>query len=137
VITVLSGLIGVIVGSLLTNILTGRSQRKQWLADNRKQEYRELLSTLTHSMTVIMTYTGTMVAIGPHEQKEFQKAYNEALRVLHDRIFVAEQIKRDKIEDRWTTAMAELKRTNDIHCLDDPFDEIKALIVRAATESYP
>src|SRR5438132_11908355 len=127
-VTALTGLAGVILGVFLTSILTRRSQRTQWIADNKKEEYRELMSTLARSMTMIMMYKGVGVAIGPQQQREFQDAYNEALRVLSDRIFIAEQIKKDKIYDRWTAAMAELHRTNDIQCLDEPYEQIKGII---------
>jgi hypothetical protein len=44
--TTLGPLIGVAIGALLTPFCTSRWQRKQWLLDGKKAEYRELLSVL-------------------------------------------------------------------------------------------
>jgi hypothetical protein len=74
------------------------------------------------------------LAIGPAEQKHFQESYNDALRVLTDRIFIAEEVKTDKLYDLWTSAMTELQKTNDVSTLSDRFEEIKNRIVKAATK---
>jgi membrane protein YqaA with SNARE-associated domain len=40
------GAIGSLVGVVIGHLLTRSWQHKQWLLDNKKQEYRELLSNL-------------------------------------------------------------------------------------------
>lgn len=77
-------LIGVVVGALLTR----RIQRQQWVADSRKQEYRELMTALSHSATVLIDFYfyrppgphGTIHS--PEEQQEAFKVYADALRIL-------------------------------------------------------
>jgi hypothetical protein len=46
----LSGLLGVILGAFLTRSW----QRKQWLLDNKKAEYRELISILSQAAHYIL-----------------------------------------------------------------------------------
>jgi hypothetical protein len=38
--------VGPLFGVLLGALLTGRNQRVKWIADSKKEEYRELLTTL-------------------------------------------------------------------------------------------
>jgi hypothetical protein len=46
-------LLGVLLGGWLTN----RNQRRDWVADNMKQEYRELLTTLSKTFTLYAELT--------------------------------------------------------------------------------
>ena len=47
--------IGTLGGVFLGQYYTGKSQRTQWLRDNRKQEYRELLDALAAAHMSLMT----------------------------------------------------------------------------------
>jgi hypothetical protein len=91
---------GPLVGIWLGNFLSKQNQHKQWARDNRKQEYRELLTSLSAAYLHI-------VQQGPGENEEDSirlrndPIRNEAFRVLHDRIFIAQEIKGADIFNKW------------------------------------
>src|SRR6266404_6383389 len=59
-------LVGVLVGAYIAN----RNQRKHWIADNKRAEYRKLLSTLASTFTGIIELRAPGVALGPAEQRK-------------------------------------------------------------------
>jgi hypothetical protein len=126
------GIIGGVTGQMLQSRFTARRERKQWIADSRKEEYRELLKTLTQTATFLMEYKGTRSGMDQEYQKRFREIYGNGLRVIADRIFIAEEIKEAKIYDRWTAALVELDKSSDIHPFDEAFDRISADIVKLA-----
>jgi hypothetical protein len=44
--------VGPLIGVLVGAYLTGRRQKRDWLADNKKEEYRELLSAMTKALSI-------------------------------------------------------------------------------------
>src|SRR5437899_7589534 len=56
-------LVGVIIGAMLTRAW----DRRKWINENRKQEYRELLTTLTSACTVLIDNAQAIVQ-SPAEQ---------------------------------------------------------------------
>jgi hypothetical protein len=46
--------VGPLVGVLIGGWITYRIQSQQWLANNRKEEYRELLTVLTSAALLLM-----------------------------------------------------------------------------------
>src|SRR5271163_290979 len=86
-------LIGVYIGSQLA----ARSHRRDWIADNKKEEYRELISTLTKSMSTIHGMWGAI--LNPDDQRSRAKAYTDVLEVNRSRIFIANEIKHLRIAE--------------------------------------
>jgi hypothetical protein len=80
------GAIGPLVGIIAGHFLTRSSQHIQRVRDNRKQEYRELLTALTAAYMHILQYEGS------GEDVRFSPVGNEAFRMLQDRIFIADDI---------------------------------------------
>ena len=125
-------LIGVLVGAYIAN----RNQRKQWLADNKKQEYRELLTSVTSASTALIE--NAQAAAGNANTRTQQVAakeeYFKAIRTLQDRIFIAEELAKINLFDRWGTAMKALVETKNVHKFEDSFEEMKKEIVKMATK---
>lgn len=135
----LGGVLG-IVGAGVGQLINGRREQRRWIADNRKQEYRELLTTLTNTATFLMEYFGTSAAKDPEHSKRFTQVYGDALRVISDRIFIAEEIKKANIHELWIDALAELQKTKDIHLLSERFEAIRVSIIKSAVKNprlYP
>ena len=107
------------VGQLLLGIFVGafisqRWQRRQWLLDNKKTEYRELLSGIAtasyrnlKALPLRNEHTGERRELSPDEQGELLEAQTEGQRLLSDRIFIASQIERENIIERWQLLTAE------------------------------
>jgi hypothetical protein len=60
---VLWGVIAPLVGILVGHYLSRSWQRKQWIQDRRKEEWRELLTILTRSFVTICKLTGPMIVL--------------------------------------------------------------------------
>ena len=93
-------LAGVVVGAGLTYLLGRSKEHEQWLRDNRKQEYRELLSSISDAyLNMVKTKPGIGWEKEAHLRAEQLKS--DAFRVLHDRIFIAQEIKDADIMNQW------------------------------------
>lgn len=101
--------VGPLIGVLLGGYLTMRVQRNHWKLDNKKEEYRELIGTLTQSFNVIMDFHAPMVGHGPEEQRAAHGAHLKALAVLGDRLFIADEIKRLDLRNRWNKVAHEIE----------------------------
>lgn len=126
------GIIGGVTAQTLQSLFTTGRERKRWAADSRKEEYRELLKTLTETATFLMEYKGTSAGNTEEYHKRFRQVYGNALRVIADRIFIANEIKNARIYDQWSTALVALDKTSDIHAFSGAFDKISNDIIKLA-----
>jgi hypothetical protein len=93
---------GSFVGSTATLYLSSRQRRKEWLRDSKKQEWRELISTLARSAHYIRHNSpGHLLATSGEQQKGVLQANAEARSVIEDRIFIAHQMQSGNILERW------------------------------------
>jgi hypothetical protein len=122
-------LVGVIIGAMLTRAW----DRRKWINENRKQEYRELLTTLTSACTALIDNTQAIVQ-SPAEQISARDEYFKSLRVLQDRIFIAHDIGKMNLFDRWGAAMKDLQATKDFRKFEDSFEVMRTEIVKQAME---
>jgi len=58
-------LLGVVVGAVMSPFLTARWQHNQWVLDNKKAEYRELLDLLETYSLRLLDYLGKYPDFGP------------------------------------------------------------------------
>ncbi len=96
------GILGSLSGVYLTSRLTRSWQRAQWVADNKKAEYRELLSTIARTERLIreMHSAGVQAA---EERRVVWEAGNETWRIIQDRIFIADRVKKLQVLSRWAS----------------------------------
>lgn len=97
----LGPLVGVCIGAYLAK----RWQRDQWIADNKRSEYRKLLTTLAKTFTSILELHTSGVALGPKEQRALFNLEVRASAVMLDRIFIADEIKELDLIKRWNQAL--------------------------------
>lgn len=105
----ITGLIGVIVGVYAAS----RNQRKLWIVDNKRAEYRKLLTTLTRTFLGIARLRALGVALGPREQRKVFTLEIEALAVIRDRLFIADEIQDMNLLTRWIEALHDFDHTLD------------------------
>jgi hypothetical protein len=127
--------VGPMVGIGLGYLLTSQQQRKQWLQDKRREEYRELLSALTTSYMTLM-HISEQVENGQKIQAEIsllgEKAKIEAYRVLRDRLIIAEEIMSAETLVEWDTAVTNYLKTLDTVKFANRFSSINATLVHMA-----
>jgi hypothetical protein len=76
----ISGIIGAVVGVVLGVMLTARWQRIQWVEDNKRLEYRQVLDALHVYKRRLLTYFMERSRIAQPDPK----VYEERLRALFD-----------------------------------------------------
>jgi hypothetical protein len=101
-VTIASSLsVGSFIGGLISQLLSSRQRHQEWVKDNKKQEWRELISALSQSFHYIQNFSGYGIAIGGDIQKELVQADVEARRAIESRIFIAHQIRHENVLERW------------------------------------
>lgn len=106
------GGVGPLLGVLMGFWLTRSWQRKQWLLESKKAEYRELIGTLSRSFHCMIKYW----------------PYPEGHRVIADRIFIEKVMRAEKIKERWGLLAAE-KDWNRLH---EYWKDLHEVLVKAA-----
>jgi hypothetical protein len=103
----LGPLVGVCIGAYLAR----RWQRDQWIADNKRSEYRKLLTTLAKTFTSIIELRAAGVALGPKDQRTLFNLEVRASAVILDRIFIADEVKEMNLLKRWNQALRDYDNT--------------------------
>jgi hypothetical protein len=99
-------LIGVLVGAYLTK----RIQRRQWLADNKKDEYRDLLSVISRGYS---QFVRLVKASDAWDDSEVNEIKFMVLDTIQDRIFIADELSELRIFSRWQAAVLALEKNHD------------------------
>jgi hypothetical protein len=128
-----------LAGIVIGHALTRSWQRKQWVLDNKKQEYRELLTTLTRCHAAITRLTSLvetpMVIPDRNRSVDYNslvETHAEALNVIRDRIFIADNVKRMDILNRWLQATKLYQEQQDVTAFRTRFEAISDLIVSSS-----
>jgi hypothetical protein len=111
--------VGPLVGVRYGNELSQRSTRRQWLADERTKEWRELLTTLTTSMTTIIQCKQGEKTI--EMMKEDLRASTAAGEALSNRLFIAQEVRRRQLLDRWQEAVKSFGKDGDAEAFGTKF----------------
>jgi hypothetical protein len=129
-------LIGVLIGALFAFggnfVLLLRSQshqRKQWILDNKKSEWRELISTLCRSARSIMHNHpwGVGTIAGP-QAKLADAADDEARMVIQDRLSIADVMRKENVFELWDRGIAK----DDVRLFWADWKDLHATLVKAA-----
>lgn len=97
--------VGSFAGSLLTQLFSSRQRHQEWVNDNKKQEWRELISSLSQSFHYLKNYGFGIIA--GEQRKGLLEADAEARRAIESRLFIAHQIQRENVLERWQLLAAE------------------------------
>jgi hypothetical protein len=122
-------LVGVLIGAYVAN----RNQRKHWIADSKKQEYRELLTALTRAFGGIVQVRGPgIVALQPADQRAYSEMETEALQTIRDRLFISDEVKQMDLLNRWTDATRSFDNTHNYLTFSTAFGKIAESITCSA-----
>ena len=111
--------VGPLVGVRYGDELSQRSNRRQWLADERTKEWRELLGILTTSMTTIIQCRQGERTV--EMRQEDLRASVAAGEVLSNRLFIAKEVRRRQLLDRWREAVAAFEKDGDAEAFGTNF----------------
>src|SRR6266566_4378168 len=93
--------VGPLVGILVAHYLLRSWQRRQWQADNRIQEWRELIATLMSSFTTILRLATLTLMEAPYRQ-DLDAHGIRAIEVIGNRIFINEDVEQIQLLDQWS-----------------------------------
>ncbi len=108
--------IGSLIGGLVQQYFSAKQRHREWVKDNRKQEWRELIAVLSKSVHAILQNTPDLrfdgiVAISGEQEKQLFEAYLEAdleaRRIIEDRLFISRWVQSENVLERWQLIAAE------------------------------
>ena len=91
------------------------------MLDRHKEEWRELLTALAESLRCALKVY-PMRLLDSDEQREIVNAHADCFRVIRDRIFIASEVKRLDLENRWSTAVQHHSETLDASKFGKAYD---------------
>jgi len=127
--------LGPLVGVRYGHVLSKRLQKEHWIADNKKQEYREVLSALADAFSTIVRFGSAGVAIGREEQRARDGAEASSFRILRDRLFIAKELGDLKALNRWLEATRDFDNKHDITQFSQRFAKLDSDIREAAAQN--
>ena len=128
------GAIGPLAGILVGHYLTRSWQQQQWKMDRRKEEFRELLTSLSESIAAEMRIDRHKEVPTSKNMKVLEELQSQCFRVIHDRIFIAADVARLNISERWIDAFAKHKEASgSIGAFVEVYVDITQDIVKVAT----
>ncbi|HSY35009.1 MAG TPA: hypothetical protein VK814_04600 [Acidobacteriaceae bacterium] len=127
----LAGIGGTLGGVYIGQRMAQKWQREQWVLDNRKEEFRELLDALSESLRVEMKlYTGLVMS--SQEEQLLVETHSNTMRVIRSRIFVADLANNSQFEMRWAQALKDHQFSLDVAPLAATYSKLRMEIIRAA-----
>jgi len=118
--------------------LTKSSQEIKARREERRQEYRELLSTLTNSyMRIVAPYEPMIPVIDEEMQKQILEAKLASFQLFQDRIAIAEELEESGVLDVWTEAIVSLERNGDSIDFAKKFRPLREKITRMGNRPPP
>jgi hypothetical protein len=125
--------IGPPAGIVLGNWLATRNQRKHWPLDNKRAEYRELLTTIAEAGGKFVVFYGTDPVAATGEQRFLiGETARISVDVIYNRLFIAEEIENLNIQRRWEESISTLRKTHNVDAFGKSLDEIMRDIRGAA-----
>jgi hypothetical protein len=118
--------VGSFVGSLITLFFSSRQRHQEWVNDNKKQEWRELISSLSESFHYLKNYGFGIIA--GEQQKGLLEADADGRRAIESRLFIAHQIQRQNVLERWQLLAAERDWSRTVEC----WNSLHGMLVAAA-----
>jgi|SRR5580658_1374804 hypothetical protein len=120
--------VGPLMGVVLGGWLTMRNQRMLWILDNKRSEYRKLLTTITRDYTTFLNVYAGRVALSGADERRREKAHLEALNVIRDRLFIAKEVSEMDIASKWSEAIGRAYNNRDFLALKSQYEEIAKAI---------
>jgi hypothetical protein len=98
--------LGALLGSVVSHVLTTRSQHRSWVNDNKKAEWRELIDGLNESIERMgYAFERGVARAASDPLLDWRSAMGAGNRVVRGRIFIADVIKKQGIVKAWDELM--------------------------------
>ena len=131
----LSGGVMALIGITAGSKLTESRDRKGWINDNRKEEFRELLDALTEEATALISLLHAMKSGSIYTERDEHNKRMVSLKIIKTRIYIAKDLKERGLYDEWLHAIELAFITKNYDEFDDTFERIRDWIIERAAES--
>lgn len=129
--------IGPLIGVLLGSWLASKNQRKQWTLHNRRDEYRELLTTIADAGSTLMVHYGmNPIVVTAQQEWTILETARKSVDLIYNRLFIAKEIGDLNILRRWQDAISELQKTQDMAAFGKSMDGIVGDVRKAAIKDF-
>lgn len=128
---------GSVVSTLIVHWLTQSRDREKWILDNKKQEFKELITALAVSYKSAGSFPHQVCA---EDADLIADHVNEVLRIASDRLFITKDLDLRSLRRQWSASVAvcrEKDAPNNRHDLDIAYHGISEEIVTAASRAAP
>jgi hypothetical protein len=126
-------IVGPLIGILLGSWLTTRNQRRHWLLDNKRSEYRELLTSISDAGSKLLVFWGSNPVVATGEQQfMIGETARQSVDVIYNRLFILHEVEKLNLLKRWEDAIDGLRRSHDVNAFGRLMDQIMNDIRRAA-----
>jgi len=112
VLTVWSAL-GPLVGILIGHRISKAWQKQQWVLENKKEEYREVIAALSSALGPIIACVAPGLLVGPEQLSARHTLENLSYETLGSRIFIAAELNNIRAYDRWADLIADFEKHKD------------------------
>jgi hypothetical protein len=128
------GIVSAFVGGLINQRMTRNAQHEQWFMDQRKEEWRELLTALAEALRSLLRLR-IAAGLDSDDERAIVAVQSNTFRVIRDRIFIAADVERLNIENRWSKACMDHHKSLDPVELGKQYDILRREIVNIATDA--
>jgi hypothetical protein len=126
------GIAGSLGGIFVGNFLSKSSQRRNWILDCRKQEFRELVSALSKATIEQVTFTTSLQSPTPQSMAPWMDTFKIALHTVLDRIYIAKEMKELNVMTRFLEYASALRENKDLEPAHANFEALLREIVMVA-----
>jgi hypothetical protein len=131
--TLLGVLIG-FAGQFLIQWRLNTWQREQWIRDNKKAEWSELIGTLCQCVNrcALCMYhdDGVIHVLEGEDFRKFSEANSEAQKTIRDRIFIAQRVREGTVFSLWEDIMGAAT----VNTFWKLWSELHAVLVKSAQD---
>lgn len=120
---------GVLAGHVLGRRTQSGKNVEQWILDQRKQEFGDVVVALERSLNVEIERHRSYAA---NQRKIFLVSTDDFYRIVRTRIFTAADMQALDIEDRWREAIDEYSQDKDIDMIIGCYESLIRDLAEAA-----
>jgi len=102
-------ILGVLIGVLVGAYIADRIQKKRENSNSKKEEFRDLLTTLTQSARKIADFHGPNDSHSTEEERAYYEAKERALIAIENRLFITTEIEKINLRSRWISAVHDVE----------------------------
>jgi len=129
--------LGPFAGIWIGVYLSTRTQKRQWIRDNKRLEYRELLTALADAMGKLVLYYRRKPFVSiPGAESDISETITATVGVIYNRLFIAKEVVELNLLHRWQETVTLLTDKHDPIFFGKSMDRIMEDIRKRALKEF-